>query len=118
MSVRTAGPQREKSNFSFFLARTQTMKSHTLFAYYGPPNFLFLPMKASSFPCAGGPVCSSSWLQTQNCSALLILNKPISAGEIPGSAFVLGQHFLWLIFRNDHIWVFYLKFDRGEECKH
>ena len=115
--VRTTEPKRKKNNSSFFLAGIQTKKSQTLFAYYGPPNFLFLSMKASSFPCAGGPACGL-WLQTQNCSSLLILNKPIFAGEIPGSAFVLGQHFLWLIFRNDHIRVFCLKFDRDEECKH
>lgn len=116
--MRTTEPKRKKNNSSFFLAGIQTKKSQTLFAYSGPPNFLFLSMKASSFPCAGGPACGSSWLQTRNCSSLLILNKPIFAGEIPGSVFVLGQHFLWLIFRNDHIWVFCLKFDRGEECKH
>ena len=33
----------------------------------------------------------SPWLQTLNCSSLLIPNKPIFAGEIYGSLFVSGQ---------------------------
>ena len=37
-----------------FLTRTQPMKSHGLFVYYSPPNFLFLSVKASSFLCCGG----------------------------------------------------------------
>lgn len=35
-----------------------------------------------------------SWLQKPNCNSLLILNKPVFAGEIPDSLFVLGQHSL------------------------
>ena len=33
------------------------------------------------------------WFQTPNCNSLPIPNKPIFAGEITGSLFVLGQHF-------------------------
>ena len=38
-------------------------------------------------------VCGSSWLQTLNCSSLLIPNKPIFAGEISGNIFISGQYF-------------------------
>ena len=38
-----------------------------------------------------GLACGSPWLQTLNCNSLLILNKPIFAGEISCSLFVSGQ---------------------------
>ena len=53
----------QQKDTSPLLARTQPMKSHRLFVYYGHPNFLFL----------------------------LILKKPIFVGEISGSLFFLGQ---------------------------
>lgn len=43
-----------KKDSSSFLARTQTMKSHKLFIYYGPPNSLFLSIKVFSFSSIGG----------------------------------------------------------------
>ena len=42
-----AEPNRKKKDASFFLARTQPIKSHGLFAYYSPPNFLFPVIKVS-----------------------------------------------------------------------
>ena len=36
-------------------------------------------------------MCGSPWLQTQNCNSLLIPNKPVFTGEIPGRLFALGQ---------------------------
>ena len=69
------------------------MKSHGLFVNYSPPNFISTSIKAFSFLCCVGLSCVSPWLQTLNCNSLLISDKPILAGEISGSLFVLGQHF-------------------------
>ena len=55
-------------------------------------NFLSI-CKSSSFHFCWGFVHGSPGLQTLNCNSLLIPNKPIFAGEITGSQFVLGQPF-------------------------
>ena len=67
------------------------MKSREPFVYYSPPNFLFPSLKEFSIYFCGGFACGSPCLQTLNCNYVLIWNKPISAEEITGSLFVLGQ---------------------------
>ena len=60
--------------------------------YYSSPKFLFLSIKVFSFPCCIGKfTCDLLWLQIPKCNSLLILNKPIFAGEITVSLFVSGH---------------------------
>ena len=42
-------PNRKKKYTSSFLERTQPMKSHVLFVYYSPPDYLFSSVKEFSF---------------------------------------------------------------------
>lgn len=44
---------------SFFLAKTEPVKSPGLPVYCSPPNFPFLPVKTFSFPCGAG---TGTWL--------------------------------------------------------
>ena len=61
--------------------------------YYSSPNFLFVSIKVFSFPCHEKLACGLPWLQTLNYSSLLIPNKSIFAGKIPGSLFqVITMH--------------------------
>ena len=85
-SVTVTEPNRKKKDFSSFLAKTQPMKSHGLFVYFSASNFLFLSIKAFSFPCL--------WGLAQGCRhwiAILywIWIKPI----ISASLFVSGQQY-------------------------
>ena len=93
LSVTTIQPKRKKKNSSLFLARTQPMKSHRLLVYCSPPDFLLLSIKEFSSPGCPRTCTCLPWLQTLNFNSLLIPNKPIFAGEIAGSLFVLGQHY-------------------------
>ena len=52
-------PSRKKKGSSSFMARVEPMKSHGLFIYSSPPNFLFPSMKASFFLCHVG---TCTWL--------------------------------------------------------
>ena len=90
---------------------TQPMKSHGLFVYYTSPQLLFPLCKRvlSIFvdPLAHGP----PWLHTVNCNSLLIPNKPIFAGEITSSLFVLGQQSIapfMFIFKKSNTAIFML----------
>ena len=74
---------RKKKDCSPFLARTQAMKSHGLCK--SPPNLLFPAL------ALWGLKLGSPHMQTSNCNSLLILDKPIFAGEIFCSLSVSGQ---------------------------
>ena len=93
-SVMIAQPNRKKKDISSLLARTQPMKSNRLFITALPTFFSSLQMCSSL--AMWGLACGLLWLQTLNCNFLLISNKPIFAGEISGSLFVSGQHFITL----------------------
>lgn len=65
-------------------------------------NILLLPL-----PCEDLQVACHG-CRPQNCNSLLLLNKPIFAGIIPGTLFVLGQQmqrekfsFCWHIYWNN-----------------
>ena len=47
-------PNKKKKVSSSFLKRTQPMKSHRLFVYYSPLNYLSPSMKVFSFPSFAG----------------------------------------------------------------
>ena len=64
--------------------RTQSMESQGHSVYYDPPNFHVFPIKAFPFLVQWGLAYGSSWLLIQNCSPLMISNKLIFYGEIPG----------------------------------
>ena len=68
------------------------MKSHGLFVYHSPPSLLFSSIKVFSFLCPAGTCTWLPWLQTPNCSSLLIPSRAMFAGEVFGSLFVSGQH--------------------------
>ena len=85
-----AEPNRKKKGS--FPWQGLSQKSHGLFAYCSPPNFLVLLIKVLSFPCYVEIAHGSPWLQTLNCNSLLAPNKPNFAGEISDSLFVFSQH--------------------------
>ena len=75
------------------------MESQGHSVYYNPPNFLVFSIKAFPFLVQWGLACGSSWLLIQNCSPLVISNKLIFCGEIPGSLpFVPVILFLFYLF--------------------
>ena len=88
-----AKPNRKKKDSSFFLARIQPMKSHGLFVYYSPPNFLFLSINEFSFPYHAGDLqvarrgCKPQ-IAILSCSQI----NPFFAREIGGSLYVSDQH--------------------------
>ena len=68
--------------------------------YYSSPNFLVLSIKVFSTKVLSIKVsflgceklaCGLPWLQTLNYSSLLIPNKSIFSGKIPGSLFQMGS---------------------------
>ena len=75
-----------KKKDSSFLARL----SLGVFTVALPTSFSPLYKWSPSLAMWGLP-CGLSWSQTPNFNCLLIQNKPIFAGEISGSLFVLGQ---------------------------
>ena len=72
---------------------TQAILCNTLFFffYYNPLNWLFVPIKAFSFPSLQELAHDSLWLWTLNCNSLLIPDGPILAGEISSSQLVWGS---------------------------
>ena len=70
---------------------TQPMKSHELFIYHHPPNFLSSSVKVSASLTMQGLARGSPCLQTPNCNSLLTPNKIIFVGEMSGCLFALGQ---------------------------
>ena len=70
------------------------MKSHRFLVYYSPPNFFSSSIKEFSFPCYVGTCTWLTMAADPSCNSLLILNKPIFAGELSGSLFILGQ---WVV---------------------
>lgn len=71
----------KKKDSSSFLARAQSLKSHGLYAFYNPPNFVFPSIKCFCFvlfPHALQTLAYGSlWWQTLNCNSLLTPDKPI-----------------------------------------
>ena len=65
-----------KKKSSSFLARAQPMKGHGLLVYYSPPNFLFLSIKAFSFPCPLGTCMCLTMVACLVCRSLLCWINP------------------------------------------
>ena len=65
----------EKKCFSF-LTMTQPMKGHGLFVYLGLPTSFSSLLKCSPSLSTWRLACGSAWLQTLNCSSLVIQVNP------------------------------------------
>lgn len=87
--VTIAKPNKKKKDTSSFLAKTHPMKSYGLF-YYGLPNFLFL-YKSILLSLPHGDLHMVHHGCITKCHFLLILNKPIFAGEISRGLFSLNK---------------------------
>ena len=86
--------QEQESHLFFPGKDSANEKPWTLFIMTLPTYFLLL-YKYSSSPAIQGLWSGLALLLTPNCNSLLILNKPIFAGEISGSLLFRSTHARW-----------------------
>ena len=91
--MRIAEPKKKKQD-SYFLARTQPVKSRRLLVHSSLPSFLVPSINGFSFLATWGCPHSSPWLQTRNCYSPPILNKPTFVEKKTGCRSASNQHLL------------------------